>query len=478
MKKNDEVIGIVTALGCNFEGIVKVDNVVCFVPYALTGEKIKFKVLKVNKNVAYCKLIEVLILADERIRPKCVNFTKCGGCSLQHLKYCEQLKVKSNLVKDCFLKIAGLDVDVKRTIKSDLCYEYRNKLQLPIRNTDKGDVIGFFAENSHRVVPTDNCVIQKEWHLKIIECFKNFISDYKVSCYNEESKKGELRHVVVRSVDESLLIVAVVNGSRLSHCDKLIKSLENYFSDFSFFINENTCDGNVILGDKFTCLRGNEKIAVKEFGIEYSIGAQSFMQVNDGVKTKLYTDVVKALNLNENSTVIDAYSGAGLMTALLAKNCKKAIGIEIVKEAVASADELADNNGLTDKMINVCAACEDVLPDIISKERSGGEDVSIVLDPPRKGCDKKVLQAVLAAKPSVIVYVSCSPQTLARDVGILTGLLRYEGNELKKSHENNGVYEVTSVQPYDMFPQTKHVETLVVLSHKKPSIEISDGANG
>ena len=470
MKKNDEVIGVVTALGCNYEGIVKINDTVCFVPFALVGEKVTFKVLKVSKTkegyIAFCKLIEVLTPADERVRPQCKYFRKCGGCALQHLKYKEQLKAKTQTVKDCFRKIAGITLNPKNAVKSDLEYAYRNKLQLPIRNTKDGNFLGFFAENSHRLVPITECAIQKEWSTKIIEVFNEFISKYNVSCYNDETKQGLLRHVVVRSVDKSLIICTVINGTELPYADKLIELLGQKFMKFSFYVNENVSDNNVILGDKFTLLYGADKVNTEEFGIKYSIGAQSFMQVNDGVKSRLYSDVVKALELDANTVVIDAYSGAGLMTALFAKNAKKAIGIEIVAEAVESANNLAKANGLTNKMVNICAPCEVELPRVINEVKNGNDKVAVVLDPPRKGCDYNVLQAVLSAKPDKIVYVSCSPQTLARDVGILTGTLAYDGNELKKVLEPNGEYEICSAQAYDMFPQTKHVETLVCLVRK------------
>ena len=324
MKKNDEVTGVVTALGCNYEGIVKIDNTVCFVPFALVGEKVTFKVLKVSKTkegyIAFCKLLEVLTPADERVRPQCKYFRKCGGCVLQHLKYKEQLKVKNQTVKDCFRKIAGIKLSLKSTVKSELEYNYRNKLQLPVRNTRDGNAIGFFAENSHRLVPITECAIQKDWSTKIIETVNDFILKYNVSCYNEDTKEGLFRHIVVRGIDKSLLIVAVINGSVLPFADKLIEMLQQQFMKFSFFVNENLGDDNVILGDKFTLLYGVDKINTEEFGIKYTIGAQSFMQVNDGVKSRLYSDVVKVLGLDLDTIAIDAYSGSGLMTALLAKN--------------------------------------------------------------------------------------------------------------------------------------------------------------
>lgn len=464
MKKNDVAVGTVSSIGCNYEGIIKTDGTVCFVPFSLVGEKVEYKVLKVNKNIAYAKLNEVLTPADERVRPVCKYFKKCGGCKLQHVKYREQLKLKAAQVKDCFRKIAGMTVDVLPAQKSINEYNYRNKLQLPVRNVDGVTKIGFFAENSHRLIEVDGCAIQQEWAGKIISVFKDFIAKYKIQGYSEERGDGTLRHIVVRNVQNTLLIVAVVNGADLPYSRELIDLLRLNFKKFSFFLSTNTSDGNVVMGDGVRLLYGVDKVTSEESGVKYSIGPLSFMQVNDSVKSKLYQDVVKSLNLTENSVVIDAFSGAGLLTAIIAQTAKKAIGIEIVKEAVESADELKKLNGLSEKMENVLGACEDVLPEIISRNGLTGGDFSLVLDPPRKGVDPKVLFSVLSALPQTIVYVSCSPQTLARDVGILTGALYYDGAELKKAENYTPKYTIAKIQPYDMFPQTKHVETLCVLT--------------
>lgn len=463
MHKNDELIGNVSAIGSNMEGIVRIDDTICFVPYALIGEKIKFKVLKVTKNVAFCKLLEVLTPAEERVRPRCRTYSKCGGCQLQHLRYKEQLKLKSNSVSECLRKIAGIDFLVPTAIKSEFEYEYRNKLQLPIRCTQNGNQIGFFAENSHRIVEISECPIQQAWSTDLIEVLNKFILASKVSCYNEFTGEGLLRHAVIRSVNGALIIVIVINGTALPNSQLLISLLSEKFKKFSLFINENLRKDNVILGDKNTLIFGESSYYIEEFGLRYPIVPESFIQVNDSVKRKLYQDVIKTVNADENTVVIDAYSGAGLMTALLCKTAKLAIGIEIVPEAVKAANDLAKNNSLSDKMINYAASCEDKLPEIIRDIRVKNGAVSVVLDPPRKGCDKRVLSAILDAMPDKIVYVSCSPQTLARDLGILTGTLCYEGNELKKSTNASGKYIISKIQPYDMFPQTKHVETLVSL---------------
>ena len=467
MKKNDVLTAEITNIGSNCEGIAKVDGTVCFIPFSLIGEKVEFKVLKVNKNVAFCKLLDVLTPSEDRVRPLCKYFTKCGGCQLQHVKQRAEFKIKTNIIKDCFRKIAGIDVEVNPVVKSENEYNYRNKMQLPIRNINSENKIGLFYENSHRIVEIDECVIQKPIFNNVIKAFKTFINETQISCYNEENNVGLLKHVVVREVKDKLLIVVVINGKELLYKERLIDILKSNFNEFSLIVNENLKNNNVILGDKFTVIYGQGFYYDEFLDIKYPVFPQSFMQVNDNVKERLYVDVIKRLELNENSVVIDAYSGAGIMTAMMAKTAKKAIGIEIIPEAVKSADELATLNKLIDKMVNVCAPCEDVLPNIIEKEKANNSSISVVLDPPRKGCDDKVLQSIIKAMPDKIIYVACSPQSLARDVGILTGSLKWINGELKRVEDYNARYEIESVTPYNMFPKTKHIETLVCLKRYK-----------
>ena len=463
MKKNDVLTAEITAIGSNCEGIAKVDGIVCFIPFSLLGEKVEFKVLKVNKNIAFCKLLDVLTPSEDRVRPLCKFYTKCGGCQLQHVRQKAEFKIKSNIIKDCFKKIAGLEVEVNPIVKSENEYGYRNKMQLPVRNINSVNQIGLYYENSHRIVEIDECVIQKPIFNDVIKAFKLFIAETQISCYNDESNAGLLKHVVVRDVKGKLLIIVVINGKELPFKDRLIDILNGYFEEYSLILNENTKNNNVILGNKFTVIYGQGYYYDEFLGIKYPVFPESFMQVNDSVKERLYVDVIKKLELNENSVVIDAYSGAGIMTAMMAKTAKKAIGIEVIPEAVKAGDELAVLNKLSDKMTNICALCEEVLPDVIAKEKAGNGSISVVLDPPRKGCDDKVLSAIIKAMPDKIVYVACSPQSLARDVGILTGSLAWTNGELKRVENFLPRYEIESVTPYDMFPKTKHVETLVAL---------------
>ncbi len=467
MKKNEEKVGLVVGLGSNGEGIIKQEGQVVFVPYALVGEKIRYKVLKVDKKCVFGKLIEVLTPAEMRVRAKCPVFGKCGGCQLQHVKYVNQLKIKEETVANCFKKIANLDVEVKSAIKGDDQFRYRNKLQLPVQETKDGAVIGFYAENTHRVVPISDCLINAPWTADIIKAFKQYIEEFNFCGYNESLCTGDIREITVKEIKGKLIITVVVLDENICGKERLIQILsENIKYKFSLYLNVNANNTNVIYGSKFILLHGPADYTGDMLGIKYKIGVQSFMQVNESVCSKMYSAVRDAVDADKETVVIDAYSGAGLMTALLAKSAKKAIGVEIVPEAVACANELAQKNNLEDKITNYLGKCEDILPELIAKEREKGSKIALVLDPPRKGCDLKVINSILDSDIDKIVYVSCKPSTLARDVGLLVGSLSVVDGEIKKSENYVPKYDISFVKPFDMFANTKHVESVVCLTRK------------
>lgn len=468
MKKNEIYVGTVTSYGSEGEGIIKADGITVFVPFAIPGEKVRFKVLKVNKNIAFAKIEEVLTPAEERVRAKCPVFQKCGGCQLMHLNYTHQLNVKKDTISNCFKKIAFINVQPNKMVASTPSLHYRNKLQLPIREVQGEVKIGFFALNSHRVVDIDNCIIHGEWCEKIISVTKKFIQDKKISAYNEELHKGLLRHIVVKKIGVEYLIILVVNGASVPHLNYFEELLKVALGgDYSLFINLNTRQDNVILTNDFIKISGKGYVCDSLLQLKYTIGPASFMQVNENVKTRLYQKVCDIVG--DTDTVIDAYCGAGVLTALLSRRVKKAIGIEIVSEAIDCAKDTVKENGITNAQF-ICAPCEDVLPNIIKEN----PEAVVVLDPPRKGLDKKVALAVKNASPKKIVYVSCAPQTLARDIGIICGTLDYEDNNLKKQVNEvinvsegeslpNG-YKIEYLAGYDMFAQCKGIETLCVLT--------------
>lgn len=465
MNKNDVLSGVVDSLGYNGEGVLHVDGTTVFVPFVLPKEKITFKVLKVKKTVAYGKVESIETESSDRVTPRCPLFKKCGGCNLQHLSYEKQLGYKAETVKACFKKIAGLDVTVAAKIPSPAFYGYRNKMQLPVRSEKGENKIGFFRANSHAVIETDDCPLQPDWAKKVISSVKNIL-DSGVPAYDETNGKGLLRHVVVREINGEFLFTFVFYYQTEKFDNKLIAALSERFDKFSVLINVNSTNSNVILGDVWRKVYGSGKIEVNEFGITYPVNAASFFQVNTPVKKMIYESVLCNSGIDKNTVVIDAFSGAGVLTAMLAQKAKKAYGVEIIDKAVEAADELKRLNGVKN-MENICAPCESALPELIAKVRAEGEKTVLVLDPPRSGADMRTILSIVENKPDQIVYISCSPQTLARDVGLIVGSLKASENgavEICKAF--SPAYNIDSVAVYDMFPQTKHVETLVCLSRQ------------
>ena len=469
IKKNDERTSFITAVGSNGEGIVKEEGFVIFLPFAFLGEKVRYKVLKVKKNIAFGKVLEVLVPAEERVKPVCPLFQKCGGCQLQHIKYTEQLKMKRKTVADCFHKIAGFDPDVQPTLRADKPYAYRNKLQIPVSDKDGETVIGFYAENSHRAIKTEKCPIHPEWAEKIIAVFNDYIKKFHIRGYREDTHEGELRHIVVRAVSEQYIVTMVCMKEDMAGRDYLFEKLKENFGKVTLYLNVNDARTNVIFGKNFRLL-GGESVYVASMGkLQYEFGVQSFLQVNAEMSEKLYKKVVELAAPDENSVVVDAFSGAGLMTAMLAQKAKKAYGVEIVPEAVRCADSLARLNGLSDKMENICGKCEDVLPALIPKLKEEYGAITLVFDPPRKGVEANVLAAAVESGADKIVYVSCNPATLARDVGLLIGSLTERDGEIVKAESFSPRFSVGYIRPFDFFPQTRHVETVVLLERNAES---------
>ena len=473
IEKNDIICAVTTAIGTNGEGIIKHDGITFFVPACLTGEKVRFKVLKVKGNIGYGKVEEILTPAEERVREKCPVFSRCGGCCLQHLDYSAQLVHKSGVVKDTLRKIAGIDIAVPLAVKSDAPYGYRNKLQIPVGVDKEGNnVIGFYAEHSHRIVPVSSCAIHPEWAEKLIAVVKRYMTECAVRGYNEEEKTGSLRHIVAREIGGKYIVTLVTAKRNLPNIPYLVGLLSEVLPVFSLYINFNDADTNVILGKEFQLVHGMGFFEAEEQGIRYEAGPVTFLQVNENVRTKLYKEALKTVCEEGDEVVIDAYSGGGLLTAMIAKKCKRVYGIELEPEASKCADSLKAKNGL-ENMTNICGYVEEKLPQVLEKEK--GEKVRLILDPPRAGIARSVLKALLESGIPKLTMISCNPATLARDLGILTGRLIENEGELVKNpayadvaagETLDGYYEIQSIQPFDMFPQTKHIETLVSLARK------------
>lgn len=470
IKKNDILTGTVQSFGSDGEGVLRMEDYVFFVPYALPGEKISFRVLKIQGKIGYGKVEEIFVPSPDRVSPVCPVFHTCGGCGLQHMNYALQTEYKREKVKNALLKIGGAEAEVSPVVPCASPYGYRNKLQLPVGVDGNGNtVLGFYAERSHRIVPIDRCYIHPEWSAKLIAVFKEYLACSEAKGYDERAKKGLIRHLVAREIDGKYLVTIVATEKNLPEKELLIEKLQAAFPGCSAFVNVNKSDSNVIFGDRFYSLCGAEHIEGETDGIAYEAGAETFVQVNPEIREKLYERAMEACFAGGAEVVIDAYSGGGLMTAMAARRAKRAYGIELNAEASACAESLKKKNNLAN-MANVCGDAAAELPRIMAEEN--GEKTVLILDPPRAGVARSVLYAILKSKIERFVMISCDPATLARDLGILTGTLVEKDGVLIKNtagardNRENNYFRIESVEPFDMFPQTKHVETLVCLSKK------------
>lgn len=462
MEKNDVLEICAEALGTNAEGIAHVGGVTLFVPRLLPGERATVRILKVQGNIAYGKVEEVLIPAEERLRPHCPVFGKCGGCQLQHMRYYAQVRWKRDFVRSTLKKIAGITARVERCIRSEHEYGYRNKLQLPIGRLNGENAIGFYAERTHRIVPTQTCPLHPDWADRLIAALHRFMETCGLDGYDETAGTGQLRHLIVREVRGKFLVVLVTTVREIKGIDYFDFLLGEIFSEYSLFLCVHTGKDNVIFGSEPVLLHGKASYEGTECGITFEAGAGTFLQVNEGVRGKLYDDAASAVS--EGETVIDCYSGGGLLTALFAQKCLRAYGIEVVKEATACAKRLAERNKLSGKMFPICGKVEEELPPLLEREK----DATVVLDPPRAGVSREVLKTILLHGVKKIILISCNPASFARDLGILTGFLaETENGELKKCEISDPMYQIEKIQPFDMFPQTRHVETLAVLTRRE-----------
>lgn len=440
LQKNDDIEATIESLGYRGEGVARIDRVPVFVSGALPGERVRAHVLLVKKDFAVAKLTEVVAPSPRRVAPVCPYFGKCGGCDLQHLAYGAQLDFKRDHVRDTLRKIARQNAEVAPCVPSAAVYGYRNKLSLPVRRGRDGNAaVGLFAYNSHRVVEIDDCPLQTERIRAVIPDLRALAARF--SPYDEERGVGVLRHLVVRDLGGRLSLTAVATRDIASQLAKACAELGVAADEL--WLNINTSQGNAIMGDRTVLIGGRQELHTV-MGLPTSVHPKGFLQVNAGVANALYGALLAKAQELAPTKIVDAYSGGGTLTALLAVCAREVVGVEIEPAASAAADELAARLQLTN-VRNICGDCAAVLPSLIS---GADERTLILLDPPRGGCDRAVTAAVNDCDARDVLYVSCNPATLARDLALLDN------------------YTVLSVTPYDMFPQTCHVETLVCLQRK------------
>ncbi len=447
--RNDDIILEIDALGAEGEGIGRVDGYAVFVPGSLPSERVQAHVIKVTTGYGVAKLTEVLAPAQERVTPPCAIFEKCGGCTLQHLDYSAQLAYKRKVVEDALTRLGGLkDIAVPPVVGMDEPWQYRNKGSFPLAEIDGRVQAGFFAPRSHRLIPTEDCLIQKESGLIAMLAVRDWANTHGVAAYNEQTGRGLIRHVVTRTtVNGEVMAVLVATSTSIPEKQALIDTLRGRVEGLkSVYLNIQKGQTNVILGPDYRLLWGEPYITETLGGLSFSISPASFLQVNPVQTEKLYQMVLELLALTGTERVVDAYCGIGTITLLLANHAKEVIGIENVPEAVEDAKRNAEQNGIKNASF-LCAPAEEALPKLLA---DGFKVDALVLDPPRKGAEEAFLRAVIESGVQRVVYVSCNPATLARDCKILS----------------EGGYKVEVVQPFDLFPQTAHVESVVLMSSK------------
>lgn len=448
--KNAEYELNIDNMGYEGEGVGRIDDFTVFVPEALTGEKVKVKILRVAKSYAFGKLIDIIEPSAYRIQPVCAINKRCGGCQLQHLSYEGQLVFKKKRVEDCLKKISKFDIKsliIHDTIGMDNPYRYRNKVQLPIGMENSELRIGFYAKRSHEIIDMQECFIQDEVADKVVKLTKEWINDCNIPVYDEKHHSGILRHLMIRKALRTgeIMIVLVTNGDTLPCSDKFISIMKENISGLKSIVqNINTQRTNVILSDKCITLWGNDTITDYIGSFRFNISPLSFFQVNPVQTEVLYSKVLEYAGLTGNETVFDAYCGTGTISLFLSRSAKKVYGVEIVPQAIENAIQNAEMNGVLNAEF-LEGASEKIIPELISKSIEA--DV-VTVDPPRKGCDRSLLEAIADMTPKKIIYVSCDPATLARDLAVLDTM----------------GYKTQEVQPVDMFPQTAHVECVVLIT--------------
>ncbi|BAM46586.1 23S rRNA (uracil(1939)-C(5))-methyltransferase RlmD [Amphibacillus xylanus] len=430
-------------------GVGKINGYPIFVTNVLPGEKAKVKVIKVKKNFAVGRRLELIEASPDRVEPPCNVFYKCGGCQLQHMSYDMQLKVKQNQVKSALAKFAHItDIPVEPTLGMEDPWRYRNKVQIPVGEKDGKLITGFYRPRSHDIIDEmERCIVTSEVNDDLVDIVREIANELGIPAYNEETHRGVLRHIMVRTGENTgqTMLVIITRTNKIPKQDEFIQRiLEKQPNITSIMHNVNPDRTNVILGKKIKCLWGEAYIYDTIGDVKFAISALSFYQINPKQTKVLYDKALEYANLTGGETVIDAYCGIGSISLFLAQKAKKVYGVEIVPQAIQDAKKNAKLNDM-DNTEFIVGQAEEVMP--AWKENGLKPDV-IVVDPPRKGCDEALLHAMVEMNPKRIVYVSCNPSTFARDLVILT----------------EGGYKLKKVQPVDMFPQTSHVECVALMS--------------
>ena len=450
VEKNKEYVVEIIDNGFEGEGIAKINDFTIFVPNAIKGEKVKILIVKVLKSYGYGKIIDLLEKSIDRVKSDCDTYKRCGGCSLRHIKYEKTLEMKQNAVQSLVNKILKKEIEVQKTLGMEKPYYYRNKAQYPVGKNSEGKAqIGVFANRTHEIIPIQECYIQNKKSQEVAKFVIEFINANNISVYNEKTRKGLVRHIVTKVgvKTNEIMCVLVLNGKEIPKEKELVTEVTKKFPEVKTIVkNINTQNTNVVMGKENIVIYGSGYIKDQLGKYIFKISPHSFYQVNPIQAENLYNIGVQAANIDKNDIVFDLYCGIGTISLFMAQYAKKVYGIEIVEQAIQDAKENAKINNIENAEF-IAGDVENVLDDLI-KIKKVIPDV-IMIDPPRKGMDNKSVENILNIKPKKLVYISCNPATLVRD--------------LAKLEEE---YEVKTIKPVDMFPFTSHVECVCVMKLK------------
>lgn len=452
--KKDEIYQIrIEDMSHSGEGIGKVDGFPLFVKDAVIGDKVEVKIMKAKKNYAFARLMTVIEPSQHRVEAPCPVHRQCGGCQIQAMDYEAQLAFKQNMVKNNLQRIGGFaEIPMEEIIGMEKPYRYRNKAQYPIGRDKQGNIIaGFYAGRTHQIMACEDCLLGEEENALILRKVISYMETFGVAPYNEETGEGLVRHVLIRKgfATGERMVCIVINGTKLPSANALIESLSQVEGMTSISTSTNTNRDNVIMGKSYETLWGKSYIRDKIKDITYRISPLSFFQVNPVQTEKLYAKALEFAGLTGRETVWDLYCGTGSISLFLAREARRVYGVEIIPQAIEDAKQNAADNGITNAEFYAGKAEEVFVQAYETDPAKASADV-VVVDPPRKGCDEELLRTILKMGPKRIVYVSCDPATLARDLKILC----------------EDAYELAKVQPVDLFPHTIHCENAVLLLKK------------
>ena len=457
LSKNDiielEIIDI-TAEGM---GVGRYDGMAVFVPMSAVGDQLSVRIVKMQKTLCYGIVQDILSPSPTRIKPDCPVYSRCGGCSLRHIRYDEECRLKNHIVAENLRRIGGVALELPPLLPSPAECHYRNKAQYPFTQTEDGARGGFYASRSHRVIPYSGCALQPEIFGEILRFVEEFIDRYHIPVYDEENHRGLIRHLYLRrgEVSGEILLCLVINGAELPHCGQFVSSVTARFPAIaSIVLNLNRERTNVILGRKNRLLYGKENISDTLCGVRFELSPMAFYQVNHDAAEQLYRTAGEFAQLQPEDVLLDLYCGAGTIGLSMAGQVKELIGVEIVREAVENAAQNAKKNGIA----NARFLCGDAAEAAGILAGEGIRPNVVIIDPPRKGCDPALLATIAGMAPDRLVYISCNSATLARDIALLA---------------EHG-YQAVRCQAVDLFPRTAHVETVVLLSklNTKQHIEV------